>query len=287
MNYTDEIKALLACDYNCSPNDFGKGEHILTEPPESSGRNYCEYSRFFRMVTFGGNCVICADKVLHPFLREFVKFKNDHRLFEQNSIFLLQEELTRFGYKLGGSHHYYLPEKQTDLSGNFQLKWLFNKSDFKQFYGDMRFPNALCDQYSEIRPDRIAVLAYDGENIMGMAGCSEDAPHWLQIGVDVIPEYHGRGVGVFLVNSLKNEIIQRGEIPFYGTAIANIYSQRIALKCGFKPAFTEIGVIGKERNIMDDKEKQAPETSDEKTWVDDMKQELEDYIEEQGIYIRQ
>ncbi len=38
---------------------------------------------------------------------------------------------------------------------------------------------------------------------------------------------------------------------------------------------------------MDDKEKQAPETSDEKTRVDDMKQELEDYIEEQGIYIRQ
>lgn len=29
------------------------------------------------------------------------------------------------------------------------------------------------------------------------------------------------------------------------------------------------------------------ETSDKKTWVDDMKQELEDYIEEQGIYIRQ
>ncbi|MDE6733538.1 MAG: hypothetical protein K2J77_11765 [Oscillospiraceae bacterium] len=47
---------------------------------------------------------------------------------------------------------------------------------------------------------------------------------------------------------------------------------------------------------MDDKEKKLPEassetsdnkTSDDKTWVDDMKQELEDYIEEQGIYIRQ
>ena len=40
---------------------------------------------------------------------------------------------------------------------------------------------------------------------------------------------------------------------------------------------------------MDDKEKKLPEkdTPDDKTWVDDMKQELEDYIEEQGIYIRQ
>ena len=42
---------------------------------------------------------------------------------------------------------------------------------------------------------------------------------------------------------------------------------------------------------MDDKEKKLPEkdsqASETKTWVDDMKQELEDYIEEQGIYIRQ
>ena len=53
--------------------------------------------------------------------------------------------------------------------------------------------------------------------------------------------------------------------------------------------------IEKERVKMDEKEKQnniseqtaeKPEFID-RTWVDDMKQELEDYIEEQGIYIRQ
>lgn len=46
---------------------------------------------------------------------------------------------------------------------------------------------------------------------------------------------------------------------------------------------------------MDDKEKQPLTTEKktdkpefaERTWVDDMKQELEDYIEDQGIYIRQ
>ena len=45
---------------------------------------------------------------------------------------------------------------------------------------------------------------------------------------------------------------------------------------------------------MDEKNKELPQEKDaekpelrDKTWVDDMKQELEDYIEEQGIYIRQ
>lgn len=55
---------------------------------------------------------------------------------------------------------------------------------------------------------------------------------------------------------------------------------------------------GKGRGNMDDKNSKTPSAengaaSEEKpelrssTWVDDMKQELEDYIEEQGIYIRQ
>lgn len=44
---------------------------------------------------------------------------------------------------------------------------------------------------------------------------------------------------------------------------------------------------------MDDKEnkeiksEKKSENNDNSTWVDDMKQELEDYIEEQGVYIRQ
>lgn len=42
---------------------------------------------------------------------------------------------------------------------------------------------------------------------------------------------------------------------------------------------------------MDDKNTAASAesspTAGEPTWVDEMKQELEDYIEEQGIYIRQ
>lgn len=35
------------------------------------------------------------------------------------------------------------------------------------------------------------------------------------------------------------------------------------------------------------KPQDAPAQPSSHTWVDDMKQELEDYIEEQGIYIRQ
>ena len=48
----------------------------------------------------------------------------------------------------------------------------------------------------------------------------------------------------------------------------------------------------KKKNVSEDPQDKptAPGSSAEpstQTWVDDMKQEMEDYIEDQGIYIRQ
>lgn len=76
---------------------------------------------------------------------------------------------------------------------------------------------------------------------MGMAGCSEDAPHFMQIGIDVMEEYRSMGVGTYLVTLLKDKIAAQGDIPFYGTSVSNYHSWNIAINCGFKPAWVEIG----------------------------------------------
>ena len=81
---------------------------------------------------------------------------------------------------------------------------------------------------------------------MGMTGCSEDAPHWQQIGIDVLPEYRSMGVGSYLVRILRDEIIRRGDIPFYGTGLANYHSWNIALNCGFRPVWVEMNAIKKQ-----------------------------------------
>lgn len=85
------------------------------------------------------------------------------------------------------------------------------------------------------------VCAYDGEEIVGMADCSEDASHWMQIGIDVVPGYRSKGVGTCLVALMKEKILENGDIPFYGTSVSNYHSWNIALNCGFRPAWVEIG----------------------------------------------
>ena len=155
-------------------------------------------------------------------------------------MLVYKHELNKYGYALTQTHHMFLLCKQFEIAKDYSVKWFYG-DEIHQFYGDERFPNAISSEYKPERPDRIVVCAYDGEEIMGMAGCSEDAPHWQQIGIDVILKYRSKGVGTYLVTLLKNKIMEHGDIPFYGTSVSNYHSWNIALNCGFKPTWLEIG----------------------------------------------
>ena len=241
--YLSKLYKLLSLEFNCSVDDFMKKENIVTVSKIMDGRRiYSPEKYFFHMVTTGSNSIVTADECLHPFLYDFIKERAGHWLFEIPNLLPLEKELNKFGYTLTGTYHMFLPAKQVSAKNKeaYDLKWFFDE-EIKLFYGDSRFPNAICKEFLPTRPDKIVVYAYDGENIMGMAGCSEDAPGWMQIGIDVMPGYRSMGVGTFLVTTLKNKIIEKGDIPFYGTSASNYHSWNIALNSGFKPAWVEIG----------------------------------------------
>ncbi len=238
--YYGKLLAQLALDYNCVPEDLEAKENVVTVSRLREGRrSYTREVPFLQMVTTGGNTVVMADERLHGFLREFVSGAEGHRLFEHGKLSELDAELNKYGYRMAPTHHMFLPCRDVKPKGEWRAEW-FDEDGIRPFYGDKRFPNAIS--YPEpcpARPDRLAVAAFDGDVIMGMAGCSEDAPHWQQIGIDVLPRYRSMGLGACLVTMLKNRIIETGDVPFYGTASANIRSQNIALNSGFRPAWVE------------------------------------------------
>lgn len=255
--YRDELYQLLALEFNCTQEDFLRAENVLTVSELHEGRRvYSPEKYFFHMVTMGENAVLTADECLHTFLREFMKGRTGHWLFELPNLLPLEKELNRWGYSLTQTYHMFLPEKKCaetmcavmgcekvqscGVGINFDTKW-FCEEEIQPFYGDERFPNAICSEYTSARPDRMVVCLYDGEVLAGMAGCSEDAPGWMQIGIDVVPEYRGRGIGTYLVTLLKEKILEQGNIPFYGTSLSNYHSWNIALNSGFRPAWVEIG----------------------------------------------
>ena len=238
--YYEKLLKQLSVDYNCKPSDFKAAQNVITVPALNEGRrSYSPGMPFLEMVTCGENAVFMADETLHDFLRGLIKDTEGHHMFEHETLPKLDEELKRYGYQMNPTHHMFLPDSDIKIENRCEVKWLYD-DEINKFYGDRRFPNAIAfPEPCPVRPDRIVVIACDGDTIMGMAGCSEDAPHWQQIGIDVLPEYRSRGIGSYLVSLLKNKIIEMGDVPFYGTAAANIQSQRIALKSGFKPAWVE------------------------------------------------
>ena len=244
--YLKKLCGLLALEYNCKPEDFMSGDNVLTVSELiDGGRNYSGKKSFFSACTLGQNTVITADEVLHPKLGALMEKTKGHWLFNMPDLVKINDLLREYGYSLSATHHMLLPDKDVEPALDIPVKW-FNDREIDVFYGDKRFTHAICEKYLPNRPDRIAVCAYDGDTIMGMAACSEDAPNWLQIGIDVCEEYRSRGVGAYLVTLMKNEIIRRGGIPFYGSAMSNLNSQNIARNCGFKPAWVEIYAVKNE-----------------------------------------
>ena len=242
--YYERLLHQLSLDFNCTPADLLAKDNIITVSKlNEDRRSYSPGKPFLQMVTTGVNTVIMADECLHEFLHGFIRDVEGHRLFEFDKLTKLNEELKQYGYKMAPTHHMFLPFRNVEAKDVCHVKWLYD-SEISQFYGDPRFPNAIAfPEPCPVRPDRIIVTAVDGDIIMGMAGCSDDAPHWQQIGIDVLPEYRSRGIGSCLVTLLKNKIIENGDVPFYGTAAANIQSQNIALNSGFRHAWVETEAV--------------------------------------------
>jgi RimJ/RimL family protein N-acetyltransferase len=238
------IKEQLAIEYNCLVSDFSSSKNIITFSSENEKRrHYINGIFFFKMVTFGDNVVITANECIHDWLKEYTKDKKGYNIFEYKNLTEIDKKLNEYNKKLWQTHHMFLSYKEIEPKDiNIKIKW-FENEEIHQFYDTKMYPNALCKKYDPKRPDVLAVAAYEGDKIIGMAGCSADTPLLWQIGIDINENYQGKGIGTYLVTVIKNEIERRGKILFYGTSLSNIYSWNIALNSGFTPAWIEIETI--------------------------------------------
>ena len=236
-----EVKKQLSYEFNCTPDDFSKDENLITTPIlHEKRRKFSDEIFFLQMATFGKGTVISADNSIHPWLHEWVREKSGIWLFEQHNFFELEMEIRKSGYKMALTHHMFLPKSElVNIDTDLNIKWL-EQEEITEYYGREEFPNALCDRFRPDRPDVLAVVALDGNKIMGMAGGSADTPKLWQIGIDVDPSYRGRGIAKTLVSLLRNETFRRGAIPYYGTSLSNLASWKTALSSGFTPAWIEV-----------------------------------------------
>lgn len=231
--------AQSAYDCNCAPEDFLKETCIVTESKaHPKARKYIPLPLECDLVSYGNNIVAQTSPRLTEAVRSFISAYPIEHAFETPHLHVLEKLLEPFGLKVCFMAEYFLPdmERLTALPCAYELR-ILQPEDFADLY-TVQWSNALCAQRKHL--DKLAVGAYDGETLVGMAGCSADCDTMYQIGVDVLPEYRRQGIAAALTSRLALEILELGKVPFYCAAWCNLKSVRNAFKCGFRPAWVEL-----------------------------------------------
>lgn len=228
-----------AYDCNCSPEDFLKSENVITlSQPHPKARIYLPLPFACDLVSYGSNIVAQVDALTKEIVADYLAHYPAEHCFETPNLHVLDEKLAPFGLKICFMAEYFLPDLDVlkPLPCKYKLR-LLRAGDFEPLYTG-EWSNALYADRKQA--DVLGMGAYDGEKLIGLAGCSADCQTMWQIGVDVLPEYRRQGIAAALTSRLALEILDRGKVPFYCAAWSNLKSVRNAIKAGFRPAWVEL-----------------------------------------------
>jgi len=231
--------AQSAIDYGCTAEDFFRSEPVAVRSvPHPDARKYLTLPFDCSLCSYGSNVVASTNAALQEDVRAYLqRFPVEH-CFETPNMHVLGDILRSHGLRVCFMAEYFLPDLKAlkALPCPYEMRVL-TQANFTDLYKP-EWSNALCEKRRHL--DVLGVGAYDGDKLIGLAGCSADCDDMWQIGIDVLPDYRRQGVASALTSKLALEILQRGKVPFYCAAWCNIKSVRNAIRSGFKPAWVEM-----------------------------------------------
>lgn len=234
----------MAIDYSCTEEEIRDfNNYVKIDEHRINTRAYKKDNHIAKMISLNGKFILSVDERIKEEADKLISYKGEWMSLGQHAMKL--NEITQpYGYSAVDQHHYYLPIGTPRLSKNDidEMKkiykiTLYEKDELERFRGDGRFTSALT--FVEKAPDMLAITAEADGEILGMSGASADSDTMWQIGINVFEKARGKNIGPMLTILLKEEILERGKLPFYGTAESHIQSQRVGLKSGFWPAWWE------------------------------------------------
>ena len=228
-----------AVDSNCRAEDFLSEQNVVVVSSFRKGaRKYLTSAFDCDLTSYGSNIVASVREDLQDTVRAYIDKYSIGHCFETPNLHALNDALREKGLLICFMAEYFLPDVQSlrVLPCAYETRVLPPK-EFAHCYTP-EWGNALSAKRKE--DDRLAVGAYDGGRLIGLAGCSADCEAMWQIGIDVLPEYRRKGVASALTSRLATEILERGKVPFYCAAWSNLRSVRNALASGFKPAWVQM-----------------------------------------------
>ncbi len=230
----------LAADFCVTEADvLDSNHHFTVFTPRPDRRLYMEIRPcVLKIAVVRGKLLFTGREDVIARYRELYAAANAPWFMEARNLAALDRELAAFGAHIRHARPFFTADEALPVdTGDFTIL-RYTKDDIAQFKGDDRFDDAFG--FCTDAPDMLGVAAVKDGRILGMAGASADSPHMWQIGINVVPEARGQGIASMLVSLLRNDVLAAGRLPFYGTSVSHLESQRVALKSGFLPAWFEL-----------------------------------------------
>lgn len=218
----DIIQNYYTAKWSCDKDVFKRNENVILDTTDN----------FFEFYNFGSNAVMRVDKLIVDWCNENLLSIKFDRILENDKLYQMLYDNGKLSI-WRGTRYLYLYDNPVRKPTGFTYK-LFNKDDLPLIPKDDNYRQALSFDGSDV----IALAAYDGETIASIAGADNRMGDIWQIGINTLPEYRNRGLAVYLVKTLSDEIVSRGILPFYNTWSCNIASSNVAINSGYRPAWT-------------------------------------------------
>ena len=229
----------LALDYCCTNSDVTDGcNHFNVFRPLEGRRRFDENECFLKIAAVNNKLLCTGREDIIAELEKRLHSLDGRWFMEAGPMLRLNEIIAGCGWRIRQVHLFYIAEHATVANiPDVETVW-YDKDEILQFEDDDRFDEAFA--FAADAPDVLGAAALKDGVIVGMAGASADSPFMWQIGINVMPGAEGQGIGAYLVSILKNEVLSRGVLPYYGTALSHTVSARVALRAGFLPAWAEL-----------------------------------------------
>ena len=229
----------LAIDFCCSQELVTGKENVFTRYVPQEGRRIFEEGEcFLKVASIQGKILASGREDIINWVKEHYKDGNGAWFMDFDNLRELDDKMKEFGCRIGQAHPFYIATEKSIVNTEGYIIKTYVGDEIEQFRDDERFDEAFI--FEELPKDEIGIAAIKDGQILGMAGATSDSELMWQIGINVMQSAEGLGIGSMLVALLKNEILDMGKLPFYGTAMSHIASQRVALHAGFYPAWAEL-----------------------------------------------
>jgi GNAT superfamily N-acetyltransferase len=238
------IRRVLAATHACHEDDFMReGTNVVVAEVRDGRMKYPMPERSLSIVTLGKGVSISCTTGRIEWAKKSLGGLTREQLFSASTIARVQRHIEQDGQWLAGPIQRYVCSKE-DLRAFIIPEeisvTLVERGDIPALYAHDQFRNALSYHIESMRPDVLASVAERHGAVIGIAGASADCDVMWQIGVDVLSEYQGRGIGKALVGTLSQALWKRDIIPYYSTKVSNLQSRQVASSLGYWPAWVDL-----------------------------------------------